>query len=256
MTKTPVFSLLVAALLLAGCDVKVDDKGLSLNVGGREASDEWTRTYDLPAGGRLDIANTNGNIDVTGSDLPGVEVRATRRMRANSEEEARQLLKGLDMGDVVSAAGVTIEARPVAASAGVRRNEVGIQYRVRVPAGLVLALRTTNGTVKLHNTSGAITAATTNGAVEAELTSVSGDVMLATTNGGVRLDLPTDVQANLDAACVNGGISIDDQFKANTLGDNSRCRVSAALNGGGPRVSAATVNGGIRIRARGSRQTD
>jgi len=42
----------------------------------------------------------------------------------------------------------------------------------------------------------------------------------------------------------------------NTQSGNSRCRVSATLNGGGPRISAATVNGGIRIRARGGLQSD
>jgi hypothetical protein len=64
-----------------------------------------------------------------------------------------------------------------------------------------------------------------------------------------------DVKADLDASCVNGGISIDDQFKMSATGEESRRRIAGSLNGGGPRVSVETVNGGIRIRARGSAQT-
>ena len=44
MKKTPFLSLLVASLLVAGCDVKVNDKGFARNLGRAEASDEWTRT--------------------------------------------------------------------------------------------------------------------------------------------------------------------------------------------------------------------
>ncbi len=249
-------TLVLMAALSVGCDVKVNDKGFALNLGHADATDEWTRTYDLSAGGRLEIVNTNGLIEARGSDGPKVEVRAERRARAGSQDEAAQLLEKLEMREDVSPTRVRIEALGGSESSGFGRNEFDIQYHVRLPAGLAVSFRTSNGAIRLQNVNGQITAATTNGGVQADLSSVSGDVTLATTNGGVRLDLPTDVKANLDAACVNGGISIDDQFKVNTQGGNSRCRVSAALNGGGPRVSAATVNGGIRIRARGGRQTD
>jgi len=245
--------LLIASL---GCDVKVNDKGFALNLGRADATDEWTRSYQLPAGGRLEIVNTNGLIEVNGSDGTGVDVRAERRARAGSQDEAAQLLKKLDMREEVSPTRVKIDASSATESSGFGRNDFDIQYHVRIPAGLSVSFRTSNGAIRLQNINGQITAATTNGGVQADLSSISGDVTLATTNGGVRLDLPTDVKANLDAACVNGGISIDDQFKVNTQSDNSRCRVSAALNGGGPRISAATVNGGIRIRARGGRQSD
>jgi hypothetical protein len=57
------------------------------------------------------------------------------------------------------------------------------------------------------------------------------------------------VTASLEAACVNGGISVDDRFGL-TASENSRRRVAGDINGGGPRITANTVNGGVRIRAR------
>ena len=266
--------LVTASLVVTlACDVKVNDKGLSLNLGRATATDEWTRTYDLAAGGRLEIVNGNGLIEASGSDERMVEVRAERRARAGTEEEAAQLLKKVEMREDVSATRVKIEARAGEGVTGFR-NSFDVQYHVRVPDGLTVSFKTSNGGIRLQNVDGQIIAVTTNGGitgnglsgsvemetvnggVQADLSAVTGDVKVATTNGGVRLDLPADVKANLDASCVNGGISIDDQFKVDTSGGDSRRRVSAALNGGGPRISAATVNGGIRIRVRGGRQTD
>ena len=254
----PLTLLLIAASVSVtlACDVKVNDKGFALNLGRSDATDEWTRTYDLPAGGRLEIVNGNGLIEAIRADGPRVEVRAERRARAGSDEEAARLLKTLEMREEVSATRVKIEAIGGSGPSGFLRNGFDIQYHVRVPDGLAVSFRTANGGIRFQNVNGQIAGATTNGGVQADLSSISGDVTLATTNGGIRLDLPLDVKANLDVACVNGGINIDDQFKLGAGSGDSRCRVSVVLNGGGPRVSAATVNGGIRIRARGSRQSD
>jgi DUF4097 and DUF4098 domain-containing protein YvlB len=90
-----------------------------------------------------------------------------------------------------------------------------------------------------------------NGGVQMDFASVGGDVRISTTNGGIRIELPTDAKATLDINCVNGGIDIDERF-AVQASDVSRRRVSGTMNGGGPRVSAQSVNGGIRIRTRGA----
>ena len=84
-----------------------------------------------------------------------------------------------------------------------------------------------------------------------DLASIDGDVSASTTNGGVWLDLPSDAKAILEATCVNGSIDVDDRL-AVQASESSRRRVVATLNGGGPRISASTVNGGVRIRVRES----
>ena len=270
MQKIVSLAVVVSVLALAACDVKVNDKGLSLNLGRANATDEWTRTYDLQPGGLLEIVNTNGLIEAIGSEGPKVEVLAERRARAGSQEEAAALLKKIEMREDVSATLVHIEARTSEGATGFR-SSFDVQYHVRIPDGLSVSFRTANGAINLQNLNGRIAAATTNGGisgsglsgavemqsvnggVQADLSSVSGDIKLTTVNGTVRLDLPSDVKADLDASCVNGGISVDDRFNVNASGEDSRRRVTAALNGGGPRISAASVNGGIRIRARGGR---
>jgi DUF4097 and DUF4098 domain-containing protein YvlB len=101
-----------------------------------------------------------------------------------------------------------------------------------------------------------VEAQSVNGRVEVDLASVSGDVKLTTVNGVVRLDLPPDVKASLDASCVNGDLTIDEAFHVDRRSQESRRHVNATLNGGGPRIAASTVNGAIRIRARGGRRAD
>jgi putative adhesin len=273
---TPV--AIAAALLCAACDIRVDDNGIrGIRISEGRAEDVWTRTYTLPAGGILEIVGQNGEIDVRAADGPQVEVRADREVRANNDEVARDLLSKLQIREEVAPGSVKLATQgeeSAWAPPGLgRRAQARIEYHVRVPAGLTLTFRTENGGVRLENVNGRITASTTNGGITGtdlggsvdaqsvnggirmDLASVSGDVSLTTTNGGVRLDLPGDVKASLEASCVNGGIAIDDRFGVDT-GDRSNRRVSASLNGGGPRISATSVNGGIRIRARGSRQTD
>ena len=56
------------------------------------ATDEWTHTYPIASGGELQILNTNGKIDVEGTDRATVEVRAERIAKGVTEAAARGIL--------------------------------------------------------------------------------------------------------------------------------------------------------------------
>ncbi|HMB82034.1 MAG TPA: hypothetical protein VKI43_18290, partial [Vicinamibacterales bacterium] len=62
------------ALAMAGCDANF---GHLLG----NATEEWTHSYPLTAGGEIRIVNTNGKIDVEGVDGSTVEVKAERIAR-------------------------------------------------------------------------------------------------------------------------------------------------------------------------------
>ena len=53
------------------------------------ASDEWSRTYTLPAGAELQVVVGSGSIDVTAGDGQTVDVRAERVVHASSDAAAR-----------------------------------------------------------------------------------------------------------------------------------------------------------------------
>jgi len=96
------------------------------------------------------------------------------------------------------------------------------------------------------NLSGTYSAHIVNGGIVMEVARPTGPIDLDTVNGGIRLDVPMDIKADVEAHAVNGGVSADDSLSITTA-DRSRTRLAGKLNGGGVRISATTVNGGVRI---------
>jgi len=264
--------VLSMALASVACDVKVGEGGsLSVDMAAGKASDEWVRTYDIKPGGRLEIVNTNGQIQVSSATGSQVEVRAIREARAGSEEASRELLKKYEMREEVTPDAVTVAAPEVQGRGEpFWRTQISVKYEVHVPSGLNLRLKTQNGEVRLENVSGArIEALTTNGgitgrgvsgAVEAQtvnggitmdMASVTGDSRLTTVNGGVLVTVAPGVNANVEATVVNGGVQVRDGFGL-SVEEQSRQRVAGRLGTGGPRLVVQTTNGGVRLGGRGA----
>ena len=258
-------AVLAFASAVAGCDIAVDGHGgLDFGLAAGKAQDEWTRTYKVSAGSRLELINVNGRIVAEPTDGSEIEVRAERSVKAASDDAAKDLLNRIEMREEVGADRVRVEVRPPRIS-GPSGHE--FKWTVKVPRGVSVDLRTVNGPVQMRgldadvrarSTNGGITgtaltstsvdAAVTNGGVEIELARAvaSGTFDLEAINGGVAITLPADSKADISGRCVNGGISTSG-LSLETVGEQSRRRVDAKLNGGGARISLETVNGGVRI---------
>jgi hypothetical protein len=268
MTLRP-FSLsavLVTAALGGGCDVRVGEHGVSVDVASGKAIDDWTRTYRLTTGGAVEIINVNGPIVVEAAHGPEVEIRATLVARGGSDVEARELLKAVEIKEDIAPGRVAVQT--VTGSGVVfGRRSVSVEYRLRVPAGLQVSVKTGNGGIGLHDVNGTIVASTTtggvrgtnlsggvsahivNGGIVMDVARVAGPIELESVNGGIRLDMPADVNADLEAHTVNGGVATDDNLKIDAS-ERSRTRLAGRLNRGGTRISVNTVNGGVRLRVR------
>lgn len=249
---------LAAAVTFGACDVVVS----SVDGGRATATDTWTRTYTIGPGGAVAVLNTNGRIEVEGVDGTAVDVRAEIKVRAGTDEAARDLLKQVEIREESSPSGVRLETRY---PKGLRRSGVEVTYTLRVPRSARLeaetvnggirvadiqgAVRaeTTNGGVRGRGLSGAVTASATNGGIDVRVTALAAEgISLETTNGGIELQVPPSAKGTISARCVNGGISVSDLPVEKT--QSSRRRFDGDLNGGGPAVKLETVNGGIRVR--------
>lgn len=248
------------AVLLAGCDMQLG------HLTGR-ATDEWTRSYPLTAGGEVRIGNTNGRIDVEGVDGSTVEVRAERIARAATDDGARELLPRITIKEDVTPDRVSLETDRLGGMGGIMIGvSYEVRYHVRAPKNALINVtntngmiqvsgltgkvhaRTTNGGVRGKNLTGEIDARTTNGGVNIALDTVGKDpITLRTTNGGVALYLPDNAKADLTATWTNGGISTSD-LKMEVM-ERSRRRLEAKMNGGGAPIDLHTTNGGIRLRS-------
>lgn len=233
-----------------------------------EARDEWTKTFELAADGRVEIANTNGTVEVEPSRDGKVHVRAERIAKGGTEEGARDVLKRVEIKETVEAGLVRLETKTpsgglfssgharvdyyveVPSAASVRIGNTNGRISVRGIAGRVEA-DTTNGGVEGRALTGPVKAGTTNGGVDVEVAVLHRDgVTLATVNGGVRIALPQSAKADISASTVNGGISTSGLSVDTT--ESSRRRLEGRINGGGARVRLEVVNGGVRIEGRGA----
>lgn len=256
------FAMLPLLLVWAGgCDLAMADYR-------EKATAEWRRTWDLQPGGRVEISNLNGRIDVEPSTGRAVEIVARKTASAASAEAAREALGRIEILESASPSAIRIETKAPSHSGLLPRGNMQVAYTVRLPAGTDVAMRTvnggielsgltgrieaeaTNGGVKAREIAGPISARTTNGGVEVDLARLAeGGVKLSCTNGGITLRLPSDAKATISARVTNGGVSATGLDLEQSAGDGRR-RLEGRLNGGGAPVEIEGMNGGIRISAR------
>ena len=85
-----------------------------------------------------------------------------------------------------------------------------------------------------------------NGGVRVQFVSTGTQpVELRTVNGGIHVALPATAKATVKATWVNGGINL--MGLPFEIQEQAKRRFEGRLNGGGPSVEMATVNGGITI---------
>jgi DUF4097 and DUF4098 domain-containing protein YvlB len=257
----------LAAASNAACDIRVNDKGVSLDIseGGR-AEDEWSRSYTLPKGGRLEIVSAGGPINVTHGDGQTVQVHIIRESRESSDEAAKRALNDETITEEVTPDRVKVQTTRTrtdnAGPFGGRR--ISTEFRVSIPAGLNVALKAENADVSLENVqgqftlentnggfrarklSGSVRATTVNGIIDFELEQVAGDITATTVNGPVRISLLSNVNAALEARTVNGVVILDSDLPFTSV-ERERTRLSGRFGKGGPMITLNTTNGPISV---------
>jgi DUF4097 and DUF4098 domain-containing protein YvlB len=281
MRKLSLLALVLAAgLSVAACDIKTSADGdFSFDIATGKATDTWSRTYKVAENGRFELINVNGRITAEPTDGAEIVVEGKRTAKGRSDEAAKELLAKVEIREEVSDSSVRVETR-VPRTSGFGGHS--IEWTVKVPKGVVLDLRTTNGGVRLNDLSNEIHAKTTNGGVNGqnivpsliEASAVNGGVEftlrspldatdsieLETVNGGVTLNLPSESKATIAARCVNGGVHIEDlditKDESGASNDYERKRrLNGTMNGGGAKVNLSTTNGGIHLSRSSSSST-
>ncbi|MEQ9399553.1 MAG: DUF4097 family beta strand repeat-containing protein [Longimicrobiales bacterium] len=237
-----------------------------------QAADDFRWTGRLDRGQILEVKGLNGDVVVERASGSDVEVTATAEARRSDPDEVRVEL--VEHGEGVTICAVYPTPRGerenycAPGSEGRmnnRNNDTQVRFVVRLPEGVRLAGRTVNGDVEALGLASDVTLTTVNGDVDvattgyAEASTVNGSIearmgrmdpegglSFKTVNGSVTLDLPDDVDADLDARWVNGGLESDLPFRME--GRMTRHRAQGVLGRGGPELSVTTVNGSIRIR--------
>ncbi|MDR8393163.1 DUF4097 domain-containing protein [Aliifodinibius sp. S!AR15-10] len=103
-------------------------------------------------------------------------------------------------------------------------------------------LRTSGGHISLRDLSGSVEASTSGGSIEADLNSIEDFVDLRTSGGHINISVPDGIALNLDLK----GNRVSTKL-SNFTGEVERDEVHGSINGGGPKLTARTSGGSVRI---------
>jgi hypothetical protein len=238
------------------------------------AQDDFNWRGRIGSGQTLEIKGINGEIRAVAAR--GSEARVTANKSARRSDPGEVTIEVIE-----HRGGITIcalypsprnrdENECAPGSGGrmnTRDNDVKVDFVVEVPAGVILAARTVNGSIDADRIPGDVRANTVNGSIRvaadgfAEAHTVNGsievemngrsfrdDLEFETVNGRITVTFNGDVNADVTAATVNGSIGTD--YPLTIRGRFGPKRLSGTVGNGGPGLSLHTVNGDIEIRRR------
>lgn len=110
-----------------------------------------------------------------------------------------------------------------------------------------LLARSSNGKIELEDHSGSVDASTSNGLIRASMGEVGREgIQLATSNGRIVLELPEQVDAEVDIR-VDNGVIRNDRSLCKAIRERSG-QVRGRLGNGGAPIKLRTSNGSISLR--------
>jgi hypothetical protein len=173
------------------------------------------------------------------------EVRVPRDMR----------LEATSSDGSVDVAGVR-EARLHTDDGSIHAREIGGRLDAHTSDGSIrvegcggpVAVETSDGSITIRQARSPLRATTSDGSIDVELERAEGaaQVELTTSDGGINLQLPSEIDARLQADTNDGRVQMDPPTNARFNRDRSH--LEATLGDGRGSVRLRTSDGGIRIR--------
>jgi DUF4097 and DUF4098 domain-containing protein YvlB len=228
-------------------------------------TEEFHKTYELTADGRVELDNINGAVHISSWDRNEVKVDAVKY--ADTKERLDEARIEVNSGKDTLSIRTKYRDHDQTFNWGSHNNPAGVEYTLTVPRTARLdeiklingALDITgvsgevhasciNGRLEAHNLAGRAELSTINGRLDARFDQLAGSrVELNSVNGSVELTIPSDSKAEVEASTISGGIDNDFGLKVNHhrfVGHDLR----GELGSGGTHIKLENVNGRIEIR--------
>lgn len=195
--------------------------------------EDFHYSYPLQPGGRLELDNRNGSIDIVGWDRSSIDVSGTKFAQTAS------LLKQIKINVSVNGNNASIATEWPRSS---WHGSQGAKYMIRVPRQTVLTrAQTTNGSVSVEDLEGGGRVSSTNGRIS--MARDTGDYDLHTTNGAIELE---ECSGSERAHTTNGAVR--GRLKAGSIDSqstNGAIELTLMQPANGQAIRASTTNGGI-----------
>ncbi len=221
------------------------------------------KTFTVQPGGTLRVDTQGGEIRVAASADNVVKVTARQKIRANSDSEADELLKKLELTIDQNGNDVIATAKYERKAAGFSFGSwppVNVDFLVTVPASFATDLHTSGGSITVGDLAAKVKARTSGGNIrlgkigaEVEARTSGGDVSLESARGAVKLGTSGgDVSAGTvsgeaDLSTSGGNIRIDAVegiLKASTSGGNVRAAFVGPIK---DHCSLSTSGGSVKV---------
>ncbi|HEX8720392.1 MAG TPA: DUF4097 family beta strand repeat-containing protein [Pyrinomonadaceae bacterium] len=242
------------------------------------AAQDFQRSYDLGAGGSVQIVNVSGDVELkgydgtalvvnahkTGRDRDAVEVedastpgRVSLRVKYpnecnNCEASVRfevRVPRSSNLSfDKISTASGNVKAEGF--SGRLHLTTASGDVTVRGVGGVIRAA-SASGTVRVQEATGSVNASTASGDVEVELTRLEGDgdMNFSSASGDVRVRVPSNLDARVSMATASGDLetSFPLEVKTNRYGPGKRAE--GQLGGGTRSLKLSSASGNVTLKS-------
>jgi hypothetical protein len=251
---------------------------LSLQEASRSDEFRWNGT--VAPGAAIEIQGINGEIvaePTGGSEVQVIALKTSRRSDVNSvkmkvvEHAGGVTICALypnEDGEYPASCGSGGDAKPRTTHGGIKKNDVQVNFTVRVPQRVAFVGKTINGSITATSLSGNVNTQTINGSIKistsgyAEAKTINGEITarlgdsnwpnalnFQTINGGINVELPSGLSTSVDAETLNGSFTSDFPLTISTL--TSKKHVKGVIGPGGRDLFLRTINGSINLRIAG-----
>jgi hypothetical protein len=204
-------------------------------------TDTVTRTMKLDRDGSVDLANVAGRVSITGRGGDEVRLEAVKRVWHQDPDQAKGLLKELEVR-IVEGAG-RVDVRTVHPQG--QTYDAEVDYTLSVPRGARVSIRNASGDIVIAGVQGELRAESVSGAIS--VTS-AGDVrLLRTVSGTVEVDGASG--SELTASTIGGAITAR-RVKARTIDLRSVGGALRVVDSESDRLSMQALGGAVEYAGR------
>jgi DUF4097 and DUF4098 domain-containing protein YvlB len=213
------------------------------------------RSFQLAAGGAIELANINGEIEINATGSQDVRIKAVKKSDRKGEieqvevvfEPGKDLLKVYVKYPKKSNIRAKVDFTVSVPEKLARAQFKSVNGRVDCSGKFAdLTLKTVNGKIEFVGEFRNAKLATVNGAIDiSQEPLLSGDLKVETVNGAIDIELNRKSAFEVECRTVNGGI--DNEFGLEVSRHLVGRSLSGKVNNGGFKVNLETVNGSIDI---------
>jgi DUF4097 and DUF4098 domain-containing protein YvlB len=241
------------------------------------AAQDFQRTYNLAAGGSVEIANVSGDVNLTGYEGNAVVVNAYKEGRDRDQVEVedtstqgRIVLRAKYPNNCNCDASVRFEVRVPrsgnisfdkisTASGDIKAEGFAGRLHLSTASGNVtvrgvggeIRASSASGTVRVNDATGTVNASTASGDVEVELTRVdgAGDMRFSSASGNVNVRLPTSIDARVSMSTASGDIETNFPLEVKHDRYSSGSRAEGQLGSGTRTLRISSASGNVSLKS-------